>query len=548
MAKLKILRISGIQLNCFEDGEDKLLETVAELLCIAKADIVDYALIKKSLDARKKDKIVYIYTVDVKAMVNTYPKPPRGIKIENTPEETDIKIITGKEHLLYPPVIVGAGPAGLFAALLFAYMGYNPLLIEQGKDVRNRITDIEEFWKNGTLKPESNVQFGEGGAGTFSDGKLTFRGKSPYMGILFNELVSAGAPEEILYWHKPHLGTDVLRKIIPNIRRKIINFGGQVSFNTKMSDIILADKEIRGVKLADGQIIPTQILMLGLGNSARDSFEMLYNKGVSMEAKPFAIGLRMEHSQKYINCLQYGSTKYLPFLPAADYHFTYQHENRGVYTFCMCPGGYIVNASSENGGVVTNGMSFSPRSSGRANSAVVASVGPEDFGIHPLDGMYWQQQIENKAFLAGGGTYKLPVQKLSSFLANVRDDEVPSEFRPLSCGTFAANLRELLPFQVSEAIVAAIISWSKKYPDFYGDDVYVAGIETRTSSPVRILRDETCESANTIGLYPIGEGAGYAGGIVSAAIDGLKAAHSVISRYAPPAISYPAEAFMDFLF
>lgn len=547
MAKLKILRLSGVQLNCYED-EEKLLDAIAEVLAITPAEIVDYMLVKKSLDARKKEKIVYTYTVDVRAFVNTYPRSSHGVTIEPVPEAPRLEFKPGSERLIYPPVIIGAGPAGLFAALLLAILGYHPLLIEQGRDVRNRITDIEEFWKSGVLNPNSNVQFGEGGAGTFSDGKLTYRGKSPYTSIVFNEFVSAGAPEEILYWHKPHLGTDVLRKVIPNIRRKIADLGGQVVFETQMTDIVMADREIRGVKLSNGEVVPAQVLMLALGNSARPSFEMLYNRGVAMEAKPFAIGLRMEHSQKYINMLQYGNSPYTSILPTADYHLTYQHGNRGVYTFCMCPGGYIVNASSEEGGVVTNGMSFSPRSSRRANSAVVAAVGPEDFGFNALDGMHWQQQLERKAYTAADGSYRLPVQRLSSFMSNTLDTDAISDFKPLSCGTIAANLRELLPFQVSEAIAAAVSSWSKKFPDFIADNVYLAGIETRTSCPVRILRNDNCESVNTIGLYPIGEGAGYAGGIVSAAADGLKAAHSIINRYADPAVMFPEEALGDLFF
>ena len=554
MPKLINLRLNGIQLKVGEE-ESLLLSRVADALGIPtdsiKDSIKEMHIVKKSLDARKKSNLFYVYTVEATCFISgTFRPLNKGISIERVIPEPAPELKRGTEMLIYPPVIIGAGPAGIFAALTLAKMGYRPMLIEQGKDVRSRVMDVETFWRSGQLDETSNTQFGEGGAGTFSDGKLTFRGRSAFAATVFNELVQCGAPPDILYWHKPHLGTDVLRKVVPNIRRKIIALGGQVFFETQMEEILIENGRIRGIKIKGKGEIPVSLLLLAPGNSSRKVYEMLFKKEVAMEAKPFAVGVRIEHSQKYINEMQYGqnacSTCHActALLPVADYNFTWQYKDRGVYTFCMCPGGYVVNASSHEGHLVTNGMSFSPRASGRSNSAVVAAVDKKDFGDGVLDGMRFQQQLERKAFALGGSDYCMPSQTVGSFISSRQNDSDLSGFKPLSYGVKAANLHSALPAQVHEAIISALIGWSAKQEGFIGRDVFVTGVETRTSAPVRILRNEFMESVSTQGLYPLGEGAGYAGGITSSAIDGMKAATCIIERFAPPSVDFPSDLLL----
>ena len=544
MNKLTEMRLKGIKLKPGED-EHLLSLHAANALGIPADHVKEIRIIKKSLDARKKENPIFIYSIDVRCLLPAHFNfRKKDIELEASPVEKPFVIVPGNDMLIYPPVIVGAGPAGLFAALMLAKMGYRPLLLEQGRDVRTRILDIEKFWETGSLSETSNAQFGEGGAGTFSDGKLTFRGHSPYSAIVFDEMVGCGAPEEILYWHKPHMGTDVLRKVIPNIRRKITDFGGQVFFETQMQSLITDQDEIRGLKIRDKGDIPARLVLLAPGHSSRGTYEMLVRQKVAVKSKPFAIGLRMEHSQETINRMQYGKTANSKLLPVAEYNFTFQHKDRGVYTFCMCPGGYVINASSEHEHVVTNGMSFSPRGSGRANSAVVAAVNEKDFGIGPLDGMYWQQRLEHEAFKLSG-SYKLPSQTLKGFLsARIDETELEQQFKPLSVGIQPANLRNMLPLQIAEPLAEALAYWSAKYSDYDFDSAILSGMETRTSSPVKILRKDNMESVSTIGLYPIGEGAGYAGGIISAAVDGLKAAVSIIERYAPPSVDFPSDMLL----
>ena len=547
MPKLINLRLMGIQLKVGEE-ESLLLSRTADALGIQREDIKEMRIVKKSFDARKKSNLFYIYTVEAACFlsgnVRSGSSSSKGVSIAQVVHEPVPELRQGGEMLIYPPVIIGAGPAGIFAALTLAKMGYRPMLIEQGKDIRSRVMDVETFWRSGQLDETSNTQFGEGGAGTFSDGKLTFRGRSIFASTVFNELVQCGAPPDILYWHKPHLGTDVLRKVVPNIRRKIIDLGGQVVFETQMEEILIENGRIRGIKIKGKGDIPANLVLLAPGNSSRKVYEMLFRKEVAMEAKPFAVGVRIEHSQKYINEMQYGHNSCNSLLPVADYNFTWQYKDKGVYTFCMCPGGYIVNASSHEGHLVTNGMSFSPRASGRSNSAVVASVDKRDFGGEVLDGMHFQRELERKAFLLGGSDYRMPAQTVGSFISSRQNDSDLSGFKPLSYGVKSADLHSALPVQVHEAITSALVGWSAKQDGFIGHDVYVTGVETRTSAPIRILRNEHMESVSTQGLYPLGEGAGYAGGITSSAIDGMKAATAIIERFALPSVDFPSDLLL----
>ena len=544
MKEIKDLRLSGLELSLDED-EAALLKKAAKALGIKAGAISEFKIIKKALDARKKERPVFVYTVDIYCQhYGPLSARGRGVKLEPRPAAEDFLLKPGKEPLVYPPVVVGAGPAGLFAALALAEMGYNPLLFEQGRDVQSRVLDIENFWRTGLLNSGSNVQFGEGGAGTFSDGKLTFRGHSLFSQRVFDELVRCGAPADILYWHKPHLGTDILRKVVPNLRRKIISLGGRVFFDTKLEEIVLKDKTLCGLKIKNKGEIPVQVLVLAPGNSARETFIMLHNKQVILASKPFAAGLRVEHSQKTINLAQYGENASHPALGAADYHLTFQHGNRGIYTFCMCPGGYVINASSESDGVVTNGMSFSPRKSSRGNSAVVVTVDEKDYGSGPLAGMYWQREIERRAFEQAGGTHALPAQKLEDFFAGKVSALPANAFKPLSAAVAPVDLRKLLPAPLAEEIAAAFGEWSGKYALFGAGDSYLAGVETRTSSPVRIVRKDDMEAVENPGLYPAGEGSGYAGGIISSAVDGLRSAMAIVSRYSLPAVEFPANILL----
>ncbi|MCL2816772.1 MAG: FAD-dependent oxidoreductase [Clostridiales bacterium] len=544
MKEIKALRLSGIELSLDEE-EAVLLQKTARILGVKPEAISEFKIIKKALDARKKERPVFVYTVDINCRhYGPLLARGRGVKLEPRPSDEVFAPLPGKEALVYPPVVVGAGPAGFFAALALAENGYNPLLFEQGRDVQSRVLDIENFWRTGVLNAESNAQFGEGGAGTFSDGKLTFRGNSVFSQRVFDELVRCGAPADILYWHKPHLGTDVLRKVMPNLRRKIISLGGRVFFDTKLEEIILKDKALCGLKIKNKGEIPAQVLVLAPGHSARDIFIMLHGKQVALASKPFAVGLRIEHSQKNINLAQYGENASHPALRTADYHLTLQRGKRGIYTFCMCPGGYVINASSESDGLVTNGMSFSPRKSGRGNSAVVVTVDESDYGAGPLAGMYWQQKIEKRAFELAGGAHALPAQRLEDFLAGRLSSPPEAAFKPLSAAVVPADLRRILPAPLADEIAAALCEWSEKFSLFEADDAWLTGVETRTSSPVRILRNSGLEAVDTSGLYPAGEGSGYAGGIISSAVDGLRSATAIISRYSRPAVDFPANILL----
>lgn len=513
------------------DNRDNLLKKVSSILHIKESDIKSYKIIKESIDARNKSNILLIYEIDIEAHdEKKILERNKSNDIFLTPNEEFAFNITGTKNLKTRPIIVGSGPAGLFCAYLLAEHGYNPLIIERGERVEDRVKSIEEFWNNNKLNPNSNVQFGEGGAGTFSDGKLNtlVKDKEFISKKVFEIFVENGAPEEIMYLNKPHIGTDILRKVIVNMRKKIISMGGEFKYNCCMTNINIEDNKVTSIEINNSETLPCDNLILAIGHSARDTFKMLYDKGINMETKPFAVGLRIVHPQEMINESQYGMI-YHPYLKNASYKLTYKASNgRGIYSFCMCPGGYVVNASSEEGHLVVNGMSNHDRDSGFANSAIVVTVSSKDYGESPLDGIEYQRNLEKLAFIKGKGN--IPLQLYKDFKDNVETTDINDQ-KDFNKGTYTlSNLNEILPSYISESIKEAVEEFNQKIKGFSKEDSILLGVESRTSSPVKIIRDENFES-NISGLFPIGEGAGYAGGITTSAIDGVKMARMFASIY-----------------
>ena len=518
----------------------QLKRKAAQILRIPKEDILQLSIEKKSLDARKKPELYEIYTVlvSVTKEKEVYKRCQKDTKVSIAePEAFCFPSLQG-ECPKNPPVIVGMGPAGLFCAYYLAKAGLKPVLLERGKNVEQRTADVEEFWRTGTLQPESNVQFGEGGAGTFSDGKLNTLIKDKYgrNKEVLKVFVNFGAPEEILYESKPHIGTDILKTIVKNMREEIVRLGGEVLFESCMTDLVITNNQISGCMINHTQKRDTEILILAPGHSARDTFAMLYEKGISMEAKPFAIGVRAEHEQKMIDESQYGKDCPYP-LPAASYKVAETAEDgRGVYSFCMCPGGYVVNASSEEGRLCVNGMSYSGRDGKNANSAIIVTISPKDYGDgSALSGVQFQRSLEEKAYALCNG--KIPVQTYKSFREQVITPDIPCRpadgmtFLPAMKGAYDfANLTEVFPDFINKDLICGIEKFGRKIKGFNRNDTLLSGIESRTSSPLRILRDEVSLQSSVCGLFPCGEGAGYAGGITSAAMDGIKTAEAVI-RY-----------------
>lgn len=506
---------------------NNLVKKIATKLNIKESDIKSYKIIKESIDARDKNNIFYIYEVDVEVLnEEVILKKNKSDDILKS-EILNYKIeVSGTNKLDKRPIIVGSGPAGLFSAYYLAKLGYKPIIIERGEEVEKRIKSVEEFWNNNKLNVNSNVQFGEGGAGTFSDGKLNTLvkdklGRKDEVLKIFTEF---GADPSILYKNKPHIGTDVLMKIVKNMRDKIISWGGTYRFSTTLTDINIDNNKIKSIVVNDNEEIETDILILAIGHSARDTFKMLYDKNINMSPKPFALGIRIMHPQEMINMNQYGTNK----LGSADYKLTYKaSNNRGVYSFCMCPGGFVVNASSENNRLAINGMSYSKRDSGVANSAIVVTVNPSDYGTHPLDGIEFQQTLEEKAYNIGNGS--IPVQLYGDYKYNKISDKF--NFDPCIKGNYNySNINDIFPDYINESLKEAINYFNHKIKGFNRDDAVIAAIESRTSSPVRIERDELFE-CNIKGIYPIGEGAGYAGGITTSAIDGLKVVEVIASKF-----------------
>lgn len=486
---------------------------------------------KTSVDARRGH-VRFVHTVSVETADEDRLYQRRKAKNITLRKEEPLEINYGQAPMVHRPVIVGFGPAGMFCGLLLARCGYRPLILERGASMEKRVRRVENFWKTGILDPNTNVQFGEGGAGTFSDGKLTTRIGDPKCAWVLRELVGFGAPAEILQKAKPHIGTDLLRGVVTSLRREIISLGGEVRFETPLTDLSVKNGIVLPVT-ADGTI-PAGVLVLAMGHSARDTFAMLERRGFSLEPKPFSVGVRVEHLQKDIDAGLYGKLAGHPALPPGEYQLSYRERDRGVYTFCMCPGGVVVPAASQEGMAVTNGMSFHARDGVNANAALAVSVSAADYGNGPLDGMRFQQRLEQMAFEAGKGGYQAPMQDAGHFLAG-KAGFTPGRVTPSYCrGVTEGNFAALFPPFITEMLKKGLLRFSGRLPGFAAPDTVLTGIETRTSSPVRILRGADYMAPGFPGVYPCAEGAGYAGGIMSAAVDGLRVALAIMGQNAPP--------------
>ncbi len=526
-----MIRVNQVRLSINEDT-NVLKNKIAKKINISPKDILRYFIYRESVDARRKNKLYFVYTVDVE--VKNESKILKKKNVTKSPNLKYIHIKRGDKKLKNRPVIVGMGPAGLFAGLILARRGYKPIIIERGKNVDERTKDVNEFWNSKRLNIESNVQFGEGGAGTFSDGKLTARTKDKRCRKVLKELIKAGSPEEIMYWHLPHIGTDKLKNVVKRIREEIIDLGGDVRFNTKLTDIFVKEGNLIGIEVNEDTRIDVDVLILATGHSARDTYEMLHMRKVKILQKPIAVGVRIEHPQHLIDKRQYNKFAGHPRLGAASYRLTHKtRSGRGVYTFCMCPGGDVISASSEEGGIVTNGMSLYARDKQNANSAILVQVYNDDYGsTHPLAGIDFQRKLEVKAFELGGGNYNAPIQTVGDFLEGKKTEELGSVRPTYTPGVTPTDLKNCLPTFVIKALREALPKMDEKIKGFAMNDALLTGVETRSSSPVRIERDrKSMESVNVKGLYPSGEGSGYAGGIISSAIDGIKAAENVIKKF-----------------
>ena len=555
------LRVNDIRVSLLK--EKTLKECAADKLGIKQDALHKVQVLHRAVDARRKNNIGLLYHVVVEADLpqsvskKVLSRPGVSVFIPAQPEAPQL----GEVAMTERPVIIGAGPAGLTAALELAKYGYRPLVLERGRKLEKRVADVERFWQNGDFDPVSNVQFGMGGAGTFSDGKLTTRVNDPVMADILQAFVKAGAPKEILTEHKPHVGTDKLRAMVQGLVAEIECLGGEVRCETQVMDFLLKKGRLAGLLLNDGTVLSTETVVLACGHSARDTYQALASRGIGMEAKAFAIGVRVEHPQVLIDKAQYGDFAGHSRLGVADYALVYHTEDRkrAAYSFCMCPGGQVVAAASEEGGVVVNGMSLYQRDSGIANSALAVNVTPDDFGAEPLAGVAFQRKYEKLAFLAGGKNYKAPAQSVQSFLQGTKPTlrdvrESLGEFamrykegepvgkpqRPFSGtmpsyrpGVTEAALETLLPVFVTDTLKQGIRYFGRRIQGFDGPFGILTGVETRTSAPLRVVRGEDYQSVTHAGLYPCGEGCGYAGGIMSAALDGYHVARAIMRKYKP---------------
>ena len=519
-----MLRIGNIKVN-YKTNQDLSIKN--KLNKIFKQEIDEYKIIKRSIDARDKNNILFVYTLDVN--VKNEDKYIDDI-IKYSQDETYKYEVTGTKEMKNRPVVVGFGPAGIFLSYMLSLYGYKPLIIERGKSIDDRVKDVELFFNDNKLNPESNIQFGEGGAGSFSDGKLNtlakdenFRQKK-----IFEIFVENGAPEEILYDYKPHIGTDVLRTVIKNIRNRIIDMGGEIRYSTKLSNINIEDNRVVSIEVNEKETIECDNLFLCIGHSARDTFYMLNDNKLDMKAKPFAVGVRIIHNRETINISMFGDADF-NILGTASYKLTYKASNgRGVYSFCMCPGGYVVNASSELNRLAINGMSNYDRMSNSSNSALVVTISPDDYGNNIFDGIEFQRELEEKAYELGNGF--IPTQTYGNYRDNKYADGIGSIIPEVKGKYTFTNLNDLFPEYINESLKEAIPYFGTKIKGFDDLDSVLMGVESRTSSPVTVIRDENHES-NIKGIYPVGEGAGYAGGITTAAIDGIKTFEKFASIY-----------------
>ncbi len=529
-----MLRLSELRLPLDHPAE-ALAPAIVKRLGISAEELISFTVFKRSYDARKSHSLSFIYIIDleVKNEAALLRKFADDIHVKATPDTEYHFIGKAPPHFDHRPVVIGFGPCGIFAALILAQMGFKPIVLERGKAVRERTQDTWGLWRKNTLNPESNVQFGEGGAGTFSDGKLYSQIKDPkhYGRKVLTEFVKAGAPPEILYVAKPHIGTFRLVGMVEAMRAEIQQLGGEIRFQQRVTEVVIDDGQVRGVKTASGDEIRTDHVVLALGHSARDTFEMLHEKGVFMEAKPFSVGFRIEHPQSLIDKARLGAHAGHPLLGAADYKLVHHAANgRSVYSFCMCPGGTVVAATSEPNRVVTNGMSQYSRNERNANAGIVVGITPSDYPGGPLAGVEFQRQLESHAFVLGGSTYEAPGQLVGDFLkgkASTALGSVEPSYKP---GVHLTDLATALPDYAITAMREALPAFDRQIKGFNLYDAVLTGVETRTSSPLRITRGEDCQSLNVKGLYPAGEGAGYAGGILSAGVDGIKVAEAVATE------------------
>ncbi|WMJ23370.1 NAD(P)/FAD-dependent oxidoreductase [Paludicola sp. MB14-C6] len=522
--------ISNIRYD-INDSEEIAINKAISKLKVKKTLVKKAHIYKKSLDARRKGNFSFVASV----VIELTEKEAEIVKAISDPfvmykEKLELEFCCGIEQLKGPIVIIGFGPAGIFAAYTLAKLGYNPIVFEQGGDIDSRVNSVNRFWTLGQLDEKCNVQFGEGGAGTFSDGKLTTRISDNRCEYVLEEFVKHGAPENILTKSKPHIGTDKLRAVIKSMRNSIIENGGQVYFHKKLNEISIENNCIKSI-VVDGQEMQTENVILAIGHSSRDTFQMLFEKGVNIESKNFSVGVRIEQLQTTINRGLYGELAGHKNLPVGEYQLSHKIGNQCVYTFCMCPGGYVVPSSSSENSVVVNGMSEYARDGKNSNSALVVSVDKSDFGLHPLDGMHFQAKLEQKAFQMGGGKYKAPAMSVKEFINQEHKLKLGEVNPTYALGVESCNFDKLFPSNISKMLRIGLQNFNTKLPGFSNDQGILTGVETRTSSPIRVLRNDELMSTNVKGLYPCGEGAGYAGGIMSAAVDGIKVAQQIASKY-----------------